>query len=106
MLPALRVLEDLIGRGDVLELSLRGRVGRVHIRMELARKAAVCLLDLGLARLAIDTEKLIGRGDVLELSLRGRVGRVHIRMELARKAAVCLLDLGLARLAIDTENLV
>ena len=60
VLPALRVLEDLVGRGDLLELLLRGGVAGVHVGVELPREAAVRLLDLGLARLPLDSENLVG----------------------------------------------
>ena len=60
VLPALRVLEDLVGRGDLLELLFRGVVAGVHVGVELACESPVGLLDVGLARLALDSQNLVG----------------------------------------------
>ena len=58
-LAALGVGEHLVGLGELLEALLGRRVVRVGVRVQLAREAAEGLLDLGLARAALDAEHLV-----------------------------------------------
>src|SRR4029077_4349398 len=56
VLPALvRILQDLVGLADLLELDLGLRV-LVDVGMELARHLPVCLLDVLLGRVLLDSQ--------------------------------------------------
>src|SRR5206468_4332935 len=62
---ALRVLQYLVRRGDVLEPLLRRRVTGIHVRVVLAREPAIRLLDVGFARRLRDAEdfvRILGHG--------------------------------------------
>ena len=55
-LALLRIGEDLVGLADLLEALLGGRVSLVDVRMVLAGKATVGLLDVGLRGALVDAE--------------------------------------------------
>ena len=57
--PTLRIGEDLIGLGGLLELLLCRRIVLVHVGMELPSQAAKRPLEVGLAGAAVHAEDLV-----------------------------------------------
>jgi hypothetical protein len=60
LLALLRVAQDVVRLGDLLEPLLRRLVARVVVRVVLLGQAVIRLLDLGDARLSVDAEHFIG----------------------------------------------
>ena len=58
-LALLRIAEDVVGVGDILEFILGFLVARVDIRMILAREFAVCLANLLLGGASVDSKNLV-----------------------------------------------